>query len=93
MDDFTKLGIAGIAVLAVAITKGVMHITADWFDKERFAPLVSLLSGVAASLLWEVLMPDTGYINASVRGVIIGLVGSGGFDHLKAIAAIKKNGK
>lgn len=92
MDDLTKYGIAGIAILAVAITKLIMTITPKSFDKTRFAPVVTLLAGVAASVLWEVLVPDTGYINASVRGVMIGLVGSGGFDHLKALVAIKKNG-
>lgn len=89
MDDLTKLGIGGIALLAIAITKLIMTVTADSFDKTRFAPLVSLVSGVAASLLWEVLMPDTGWSNAAVRGVIIGLVGSGAFDHLKSLKAIK----
>ncbi len=93
MDDFTKLGVAGIAILAVAITKLIMTITPEKFDKVRFAPLVSLLSGMAASLVWEGWMPDTGWVNAIYRGAIIGLVGSGGFDHLKSLIAIKKNGK
>ena len=89
MDDWTKWGIAGIAILAVAITKGIMTISGDWFDNKRFAPLVSLVSGIAASMIWEGWQPDTGWFNATIRGIIIGLVGSGGFDHLKALKALK----
>jgi hypothetical protein len=93
MDDFTIIGIVPVGVLATAITAGVMKITAGWFDKERFAPLVSLASGLAGSLIWHFTMPDTSIQAAIGRGVIVGLVGSGLWDHFKAGKAIIKNGK
>jgi len=92
MDDFTIIGIVPVAALATAITAFVMKISAGWFDKERYAPLVSLLAGVAGSLAWHFLMTDTTIKAAVMRGVIVGLTSSGLWDHFKAVTAIK-NGK
>ena len=84
MDSFSVLGIGGILVLATAITEFIMKITAGWFDKKRFGPLVSLASGIVASVLWQIFMPDTTMKMAVGRGFIIGFGGAGLFDNLKA---------
>jgi hypothetical protein len=93
MDDLTMIGMIPVSALAVAITAFVMKVSAGWFDKERFGPLVSLLSGVAGSMLWHLYMPDTTIVAALVRGVVIGLGASGVWDHFKAVKAIKNNGE
>ena len=84
MDDFTNLGALGIMPITITITEFIMRFTPENFDKKRFAPLVNLAAAIIASVLWQVYMPDTNMVHAIIRGVWLGLGGSGLWDLYKS---------
>ncbi len=91
MDDLTGLGLgtSGLIPLTTAVTAFIMKVSADWFNKEKYAPWVSLASGVIASVIWQLFNPNIPWAYAIGRGVLIGFGGSALWDYFKSTKAIK----
>ena len=86
MDDLTTLGtsIGSLTPLVTAITGFIMKFTPQRFDKERYAPLVSLAAGLIASVMWQTMNPVLTWPWTIIRGVLVGLGGSALWDLYKS---------
>lgn len=84
--------IAGVSVIATGLTRKVMDWTGDWFDNKRFAPLVSLLCCVIASLAWEALYPGGTWQWIGARGFLAWAGSTTLHSAGKAAVAIKAGG-
>jgi len=91
MDDLTALGTgSGILMpLVTAITAFIMKVTPEKFSKTKFAPWVSLVSGIIASAIWQLMNPNISWFWAIARGVIIGFGGSALWDKYKSVQAMR----
>ena len=90
MDNLTRLGLTGgLIPLMTVVTAFIMKVTPRSFNKEKFAPWVSLGSGVIASVIWQLFNPNIPWVYAIGRGVLIGFGGSALWDHFKSTVAIR----
>ena len=81
--DDTNMAILLVVSTGIATT-AVMRFTPEKFDKRRFGFPVSVITGMALSVLvW-----GPGLVTNWLRGLVIGAVASGGYDGCKSMKAI-----